>query len=1089
MSLHWTLAPLRKVALIVGAFGVLGSGSVPTAMGQQGNASIYYDSQMIPHIISNDSDQAAFYALGYHHMRDFPIATLNALWLYSGVMAEKVGEDYLDVDCLVNLWEVRAIADRHKAELGTEKLCLLQAYVDGIEDRRLNYWVAGTTTPPGSSIPYQNIDILLGNFPRPNSPFDFEVFVDPVPDYLNPGPYGSFKGNKNRIRQAVFRLFEAPVTVDNVLWLGVAANSFFLLQNNDVRRTVFLGPKLPLPLPPIVSLAPPELLLQVLKTPTIVPPPPPGVGGGTGVPPPGGGGVVSASNAGGLGRTDSPPESGIAASRGNGDGAETGLSGEKRSDERRLVSSVFSSNGWLISGTASGTGPVTLTDPHAPVGALHIRPYVVDIQGPTYRATGLSQPGCPAVILGYNERISWLFTAANQGPVLQNKWGATLDPNGTYPDDLSFVVGGGNVSLERVSQVLKFFDPTLPLPSLRSVAVDFFYVPADPTEDNRFCRYPVVPQLDSIRPTPGGTIQFEQGSFTVERSPWEFLIGMGQAQDADGAIAAILNIPGSPSCSQSPFPNGAWFSRAANFLVADRNDHFRYLYMARVPKQGTGVPCTLFSQAALLDGSRLDHRWRGYHLLTDLPRIDPKDVSGSSEVWMNNNVSPEKTSTRPLSSAPPQPLSPCLTPPAPPAFPLYMVPASTPTSPSSTWRQERAEALFGGSLMPPAGSIPRNSSEGIALDARDLWMEKMWPFFVDASDKQCVTGAVSQDAEDLRDWIDVRQPFDATPESEVQVYAVLLRSEYLLTLEAAKLDPNGCTGCAPDWNSFGYDPEHALVLSYTGSIPPSIPPEFTCSNYSANIEAMKDALEFVAAYWVAEMVGGPNPPFQNQAWLTQSTTCQPIPGEPFGPQSPQRPIRWGDVNVDVLTPHAFAPLGSSALAAFTKLNPCEFFQNYLYLALRPNLLTYPQVQIPFYQFPNSPGNEVRAWPIKGVETSLFNAVNRYVPVSGYIESLYDFCEPDPCNTETGPFFWSPRTTGSQTLLSVELNAASAPLGNVLQRVGGTEILEPLLLSVPQGRFAPTIDFINGQWKEIIRDEGVLNTMYGAQYTVSYTCPP
>ena len=75
---------LLVLAVLLGSFDPIHAQKT-RHIGKQ--ARIFYDEHMIPHVLGQ-SDEAAFYALGYHHMVDFPIATLNALWLHSGRMAE-----------------------------------------------------------------------------------------------------------------------------------------------------------------------------------------------------------------------------------------------------------------------------------------------------------------------------------------------------------------------------------------------------------------------------------------------------------------------------------------------------------------------------------------------------------------------------------------------------------------------------------------------------------------------------------------------------------------------------------------------------------------------------------------------------------------------------------------------------------------------------------------------------------------------------------------------------------------------------------------------------------------------------------------
>ena len=193
------------------------------------DVSIYYDDHSVPHIFGK-TDEAAFYGLGYQQMIDLPIGTLNMLWRYSGRMAEVIGPSYLDEDRLIRLWEVPKVAARHRADLAkADLLRLIRAYVRGVEAGRA-WWRNGNAEQSA------RIKALVGPFLRIN--------VDPVPDFLNHtfSPFGDYDDPNVpvQIRRVVHRLFGAnhPVTVDHVLRLGAAMNSWLLYRANPIPLNV-----------------------------------------------------------------------------------------------------------------------------------------------------------------------------------------------------------------------------------------------------------------------------------------------------------------------------------------------------------------------------------------------------------------------------------------------------------------------------------------------------------------------------------------------------------------------------------------------------------------------------------------------------------------------------------------------------------------------------------------------------------------------------------------------------------------------------------------------------------------------------------
>ena len=943
---------------------------------------VFYDDAMVPHVYG-ESDEAALAGLGFHQMREFPIGTLNMLWLHSGRMAEVAGESYLDEDRLIRLWDVPAVAQRHRAELNQAKLLpLLRAYVRGIEAGRA--WWRQYGNPAESS----RLDALLGD--------DFSVNVDPVPDYLNQSfsPFGDHDDPTVplQMRRVVDRLFskDMEIQVEHVLRLGVCINSFFLLRNNEypLEALPSNGPDAPLP---------------------IVPGPLPSYG------------------------LELAPQS------------------------------IKASNGWLISpGSIAGGGVMTASDSHVVLNKLHIRPYIAQVQGASYRATGLTMPGYPSLYMGYNNAISWFFTAPAGEPVARNEWAVTLNPpSGTVGDALSFdyVAANGTtyeVALQTVQETLAYYDP---LTDEEHTYLDTrHYVPRHPTEPAtlKFTRYPVLPQ-SGTPPTPGSEIRFQQSAFSSEGSPWEAMIGFGRARNATTDVDAIFD------GGRIIFGNGN------NLLVADNQGHFRFQFMAHIPVQGVDVPAEAYSETAVLDGSLASWRWSGYHAASEMPKIGPSNVAPLREVWINNNVTPDLIERTRFTEAD---LA---------NFPAYMVSHE----PIGTWRQVRAIEMLRD--QPLATDLQFSQVAGV--DLRNQWMHMLWPFFLDAYDLHPV--GMNGQALLFRDWMEEYkshdendQPnpgysFEAHAFSQVTLYAALLRSRYVAEIEA--LVEAGQIG--PLAADFGIDPLHELFED---------PGRFGNGIYTQNIEAMKTALETVAALWIeADGTSG----LVNQSVL--ASLSGGVDADPWGDArydtliephwagilNGTKMTRWGHVNMGSLTPHYLPPPKNDFVAGVDGRggDKNEFLRGHFYSALDPLQLEgspYAILQVPFYLV-QSP----RVRPLAGVDGSLFVPLHQPIFADpqprGYQESVYDW-------GTTDKLAWHPQTQGSQTLLTVLLRPGRRAQGRFLEEIGGTEITKSDLLGDGklsyQRRFAPSLEFAELDWTVLdTQKSGLGNAAYTFRY--------
>lgn len=86
---------------------------------------------------------------------------------------------------------------------------------------------------------------------------------------------------------------------------------------------------------------------------------------------------------------------------------------------------LAASNNWVISGKRTADGkPILANDPHLAPSAPGIW-YIAHLSTPTMRASGVTLPGTPGVVLGHNEHIAW--GATNVGPDVQDVFAETFE--------------------------------------------------------------------------------------------------------------------------------------------------------------------------------------------------------------------------------------------------------------------------------------------------------------------------------------------------------------------------------------------------------------------------------------------------------------------------------------------------------------------------------------------------------------------------------------------------------------------------------------------------------------------------------------
>ncbi len=65
------------------------------------------------------------------------------------------------------------------------------------------------------------------------------------------------------------------------------------------------------------------------------------------------------------------------------------------------------SNNWVVSGTMTSSGsPILCNDPHLELSFPSIW-YEIQLTTPNFNVYGVSFPGAPSVIIGFNDHIAW----------------------------------------------------------------------------------------------------------------------------------------------------------------------------------------------------------------------------------------------------------------------------------------------------------------------------------------------------------------------------------------------------------------------------------------------------------------------------------------------------------------------------------------------------------------------------------------------------------------------------------------------------------------------------------------------------------
>ncbi len=152
--------------------------------------------------------------------------------------------------------------------------------------------------------------------------------------------------------------------------------------------------------------------------------------------------------------------------------------------------------------------------------------YLLDLRAPGFHAAGATLPGCPAIVLGHNERIAWGATDGTVTSLSAFLPPARLDPAGWHAD--RFSVRFGPAATKRYFRTAREF--------------------GTPTADGRF-------------------VLVHWNAYDDPVTPAQTFIDLNRAQSIEAATAALARFPGPTQ----------------NFVLADTDGRVAYQLAGQIP--------------------------------------------------------------------------------------------------------------------------------------------------------------------------------------------------------------------------------------------------------------------------------------------------------------------------------------------------------------------------------------------------------------------------------------------------------------------------------------------------------------------------
>jgi len=258
------------------------------------------------------------------------------------------------------------------------------------------------------------------------------------------------------------------------------------------------------------------------------------------------------------------------------------------------------SNAWVVGGERSASGqPLLANDVHL-ILQLPSLWYENHLSGGDYHVTGASLPGTPGVVIGHNERIAWGVTNGEND--VQDLFIERFDPS----DPTRYEFRGTWEQATVVREEIRVKGRAAPH-----------------IEEVRITRHgPVISSL--IPTTEDGRSKIEDGeirsSILDPRSSTEELALRWTALDLSQALDAALELNRATDWSRFRSAVMRWTSPTLNFVYADVEGHFGYVFGGQMPIRARGdgrLPSP---------GWTGEYEWTGLIPPGELPyALDPED--------------------------------------------------------------------------------------------------------------------------------------------------------------------------------------------------------------------------------------------------------------------------------------------------------------------------------------------------------------------------------------------------------------------------------------------------------------------------------
>ncbi|MFN0207342.1 MAG: penicillin acylase family protein [Planctomycetota bacterium] len=775
-----------------------------------------------------------------------------------------------------------------------------------------------------------------------------------------------------------------------------------------------------------------------------------------------------------------------------------------------IDSIINASNAWIIGGGASATGkPMMLTDPHVPVNDILMRGYFVEARGATYRAAGWSIPGWPCVVLGHSDSVSWAATAIPHPPITLNTWSAP-DLGGHISFDL------GSLKIESKIVPYQYWDELrgeIVTTSLNDpLAFSLSWVEKERTAlAGR--RYPIVG-------ADAGIVYFQQssamttgldnqGNYQNSGSLFEFFFDLGRSTHVGGGVGGVDEI----------FKKNLWvLGSGINFLVCDQAGGMEYVLLARVPIQGdlsNVASGSTYPWQGVMDGTQSGYRWKGFHPFQDLPR-QISTTPSSRAVWIMNNASPDLL-VQNLSQPTVDPHNDPAPPPSTedntqtlPQYPKYIWDGVT----ISTYRQVRAHDIL---RKPIQQNINKKWTvqevERIASDQVDNWGKSMWPLFVKTATQ--MGGEHLAFVQTMNAWMaedklahNHSDLFTASIYSRTTPYLTLLRGIYEKEIGLLIKSIQKGNVVAPPVLPAGKSP---LALGADPLLYSEVDEdEFVAADvehWTKSAAAVQHALEVVVSDYFFDpdaQPGVPNTRLSNWKLASPQMSEQlrgcptPAPWSDFPDDWERGYIRWGHVNMLVLTPLFLAPppaderLSSvlfdiyfpAAFSAWPAFPPykAEVFpvggtKDSLFVTFSGKYLAtkfgLQGSQSPLFTLPiPTPPAPIPGLPDVPVYLSEGNGAPGYVRYDQGVKFV-------PLGNREQPIYFVPHSVGSRTMLLM-MHTNNGPVPRYMAAVGPTEVTADIsafttiatgtntavLLGKASDHWEPSQDFADLVWRNL-----------------------